>query len=208
MHSAEAWPFLYQNSPLVGHTICVVASIVGSLGALYVARGGRGAALAELVSLWVAAPLVSLVLLKFPYVRSGPLFDWDTPILLALIPIWIGDTLAIFAGKAFGKHLMAPKISPKKTWEGGLANLLGCLGGAIGVALLIGQPMIVGVLVGLATGILGQLGDLLESAMKRSARVKDSGTLLPGHGGLLDRIDSILLSAPAVALIVVMLGKI
>jgi phosphatidate cytidylyltransferase len=124
-----------------------------------------------------------------------------------LVPLWIGDSLAIFAGRAFGKHLLAPKISPKKTIEGGIANLLGCISGGIGVAALIDQPAIVGILVGLATGILGQAGDLLESAMKRSAGVKDSGKLLPGHGGLLDRIDSILLSAPIVALIVMTLGS-
>ncbi len=187
--------------------LVVLLAAAGWIGAIAIARGARGYLIAEVSSLWIAAPLVSLVLLKLPASTATPWsFDFRTPVLLSLIPLWIGDTAAIFAGKAFGKHLLAPKISPKKTVEGGVANLLGCIGGAIGVAALIGQPIVVGALAGLATGVLGQAGDLLESAMKRSSGLKDSGTLLPGHGGLLDRIDSILLSAPVVALVVVMLG--
>jgi phosphatidate cytidylyltransferase len=189
--------------------VFVFLSAVGAIGAFEIARGRRGYIVADFAALWISAPLLALVSLKIgsPAVWSGKAFDWPTSILLALVPLWIGDTLAIFGGKAFGKHLLAPKISPKKTVEGAVFNLAGCVGGAIGVAELIGQPMLVGVLAGLATGTLGQLGDLLESAMKRSAGVKDSGTLLPGHGGLLDRIDSILLSAPVVALVVVTLGR-
>jgi phosphatidate cytidylyltransferase len=185
--------------------IMLSAWTIGALAARAVAIGTRGRWFAELSSLWLAAGLGALVFLKTSATSDG-LWIWDTPVLLALVPLWIGDTAAIFAGRAFGKHLLAPNISPKKTVEGGIANLLGCIGGAIGLTYLIHQPLLVGVLVGIATGVLGQVGDLLESAMKRSAGVKDSGNLLPGHGGLLDRIDSILLSAPAVALIVVTLA--
>lgn len=190
-----------------GAAFCLAMAGLGVVAAVAIARGARGLIVAEIASLWIAAPLASILTLKLPYNLSLPVFDFATPVLLCLVPIWVGDTLAIFAGRAFGKHLLAPKISPKKTVEGGIANLLGCIGAAIGLSLLLDQPILVGLLAGLATGTLGQVGDLLESAMKRSADLKDSGALLPGHGGLLDRIDSILLSAPAVALIVALLGN-
>jgi phosphatidate cytidylyltransferase len=183
-------------------------AMVGWVGCVAIAKGKRGYLVAEIAGLWIAAPFGSLLLLKLPF-RTGDSFwqfDWTTPVLYCLIPLWIGDSLAIFAGRAFGKHPLAPKISPKKTIEGGVANLGGCILGAVGLSYLSHQPYLLGLLAGVATGILGQAGDLLESAMKRSANLKDSGTLLPGHGGLLDRIDSILLSAPVVALIVVAVG--
>ncbi|HVT12491.1 MAG TPA: phosphatidate cytidylyltransferase [Fimbriimonadaceae bacterium] len=191
----------------------VLLSLAGSGMALAVARGARGILPVELGSWWIAGGLLALLALHgwtsngttYWSIPAG--FRWASPVLLALVPIWIGDTLAIFVGRAFGKHLLVPKISPKKTVEGAVANLLGCLLGAVGLAYLIHQPMPVGIFVGLTAGILGQAGDLLESALKRSAGVKDSGKLLPGHGGLLDRIDSILLSAPFVALIVATLGN-
>ncbi|HWA83140.1 MAG TPA: phosphatidate cytidylyltransferase [Fimbriimonadaceae bacterium] len=183
-----------------------ICGLLGAGAAILLARGRRGRFVTEMAGLWITAGFASLTVLKASFVSGNIVWDWSTPVLLALVPLWIGDTLAIFAGRAFGKHPLAPKISPKKTVEGGVANLLGCILGAVGLAYLIRQPVLVGILVGVATGILGQAGDLLESALKRSANVKDSGNLLPGHGGLLDRIDSILLSAPAVAIIVVSLG--
>ncbi len=194
----------------------VATSILGCLGAVLIIRGRRGYPYLELASLWIASPLVAMSLLKLPTVGTGLTsvmtawqgdFWWGSPILLCLIPLWVGDTLAIFVGKAFGKELLAPKISPKKTVVGAIANLGGCLLAAIGLASLINQPLVVGILSGLSTGLLGQAGDLLESAVKRSAGVKDSGRLLPGHGGLLDRIDSILLSAPLVVLVVTEFGR-
>jgi CDP-diglyceride synthetase len=219
------YPLLeYWGKPIGGAILCFILSGAGVSRCLWIIRGGRTRVGVEIASLWIAAPLAAMVLLKMPYQPEpsvaeiarldwggpyvgGPVWDWCTPVLLCLVPLWIGDTLAIFVGRAFGKHLLAPKISPKKTVEGGVANLVGCIAGAIGIAYLIHQPMLVGALTGVATGVLGQAGDLLESAMKRAADVKDSGNLLPGHGGLLDRIDSILLSAPVVALIVVTLGS-
>jgi phosphatidate cytidylyltransferase len=128
----------------------------------------------------------------------GP-FRWDAPVLIALLPLWAGDSAAIFAGKAFGKHPLAPSISPKKTWEGGIANFLACVLTAYGVGQWIGLPVPHSLAIGASTGILGQVGDLFESWLKRKAGVKDSGTILPGHGGFLDRLDSLLFTAiPAV----------
>lgn len=122
-------------------------------------------------------------------------WDFHTPLLLVFLPLWAGDTAAIFAGKAFGKHLLAPNISPKKTWEGAIANFLACILAAWGTAVWVGIAPAWGVLIGVITGILGQAGDLFESWLKRQAGVKDSGNLLPGHGGILDRIDSLLFTA-------------
>jgi phosphatidate cytidylyltransferase len=156
--------------------------------------------LLETASLWCVSPLVSLGVLQVLYTPAGYMWWWKTPLLLVVLPLWVGDTLAYFIGRSFGKHLLAPKISPKKTVEGGIANLIGCLGAAYGVGVLIGVPPAIAVGCGLIAGVLGQVGDLYESSLKRLAGLKDTGALLPGHGGILDRIDSLLLVAPAQAL--------
>lgn len=118
------------------------------------------------------------------------------PVLVAAIPIWAGDTAAIFAGKAFGKHKLAPSISPNKTWEGSIANLLAAVGAAATLGYFLKYPMDKMLLLGVSCGVIGQLGDLFESYLKRQAGVKDSGNLLPGHGGVFDRLDSLLMTAP------------
>src|SRR6202011_654004 len=104
---------------------CSVVGLIATLGIVRWQRHANAhpaetAALCELATLWIAAPLASMALLKLP-AHPGPLFDWRSPVLFCLLPVWIGDTLAIFVGKAFGRHLLAPKISPKKTVEGGIA---------------------------------------------------------------------------------------
>ena len=115
--------------------------------------------------------------------------------------VWAGDTAAYYIGKAIGKHPLHP-LSPKKTWEGTLGGL--ATGAVVAmVAGLIGRlfPWWEGLILGALVNISGQLGDLLESFLKRMAGVKDSGALFPGHGGVLDRIDSLLLALPFYALI-------
>jgi len=127
-----------------------------------------------------------------PDLRTSKLWDFHNPLLLFLLPLWAGDTAAIFGGMFFGKHKLAPNLSPGKTWEGAILNFAAC----VLVAWLLSYWILVPVWVGLATGMLigicGQVGDLFESKLKRNAGVKNSGSLLPGHGGLLDRIDSLL----------------
>ena len=117
-------------------------------------------------------------------------------LLFSLVITWIGDSAAYFVGRAIGKHPFAPHLSPKKTWEGAAASFLGSL--LIAIALAGSHLVNIAVihLVGMAAAcnVAGQMGDLLESAYKRSAGVKDSGTLLPGHGGVLDRIDALILA--------------
>ena len=119
--------------------------------------------------------------------------DW---LLLALLATFGSDTAAYFIGKAIGKHKLAPAISPGKTWEGAIGGLFGAvivsllftLETPVQLSLGYGQAIILG----LAISVFGQLGDLVESLLKRNCEVKDSGKWMPGHGGLLDRIDSLL----------------
>jgi phosphatidate cytidylyltransferase len=119
-------------------------------------------------------------------------------VLFTLCLVWAGDILAYFVGKGLGRVPMAPALSPKKTWEGALGNMLASL--LVGVFfakwLRIDAPSML-VIAGVAN-IAGQMGDLIESAYKRGAAVKDSSNLLPGHGGVLDRIDSLILASPVV----------
>ena len=119
-------------------------------------------------------------------------------ILLLLVVIWAGDTFALLAGKSFGKHLLAPVLSPKKTYEGAVAGLLGGVGIAAAVRHLFlpELPMVHVIIVSLLLGVFGQLGDLAESLLKRAAEIKDSSHLIPGHGGALDRMDSLLFAIP------------
>jgi CDP-diglyceride synthetase len=119
-------------------------------------------------------------------------------VLFTLVLVWAGDMLAYFIGRSFGHARMAPTLSPKKTWEGAAANLAASLVVASFFARWVGMDgLTLFVIAGLAN-IAGQLGDLIESAYKRGAGTKDSSALLPGHGGVLDRIDSLILAAPVV----------
>jgi phosphatidate cytidylyltransferase len=143
----------------------------------------------------------ALLLVAFPLsfaVRLHGISHGPRLLLFALVVTWAADTVAYFAGRAFGKHPLAPRISPKKTWEGSIAGLAGSL--AVGYAFHFWLTIPLGHLLAMAFvgNIAGQMGDLLESACKRSAGVKDSGGLLPGHGGILDRIDALILCIPVI----------
>ena len=121
-------------------------------------------------------------------------------LMFALLVSWAGDTAALYVGKAFGRRKLAPQISPAKTWEGAAASLVGgvLVGGIYAHFLLPATPLSIGLPLAAAGNIAGQIGDLCKSAWKRGAGVKDSGTMLPGHGGWLDRIDATLFSVPVV----------
>jgi phosphatidate cytidylyltransferase len=118
--------------------------------------------------------------------------------LILLMVIWTGDTAALVVGKAFGKSQLAPVLSPKKTHEGSLAGLAAGLGIAVAMQhfLFPDLPMHHVIVVSIVLGIFGQLGDLAESMLKRAAQIKDSSHLIPGHGGALDRMDSLLFAFP------------
>jgi len=119
-------------------------------------------------------------------------------LLFALVIVWVSDTAAYFVGGAIGKHPLAPHLSPKKTWEGTVAGFLGSMLVALAFMPWVNVPLVH--LLGMAAlgNVAGQVGDLLESGYKRSAGIKDSGSLLPGHGGVLDRIDALILAIPVV----------
>ena len=165
------------------------------------------------VTLWTKRPMVEalpaagisasgLLLVAFPLTFTIRLHGYsvDGPKLLmfALVITWVGDTAAYFVGRAMGKHKLAPVLSPKKTWEGAVASILGALLVAVGFSKWLIVPLPHLLAMAAVGNIAGQAGDLLESAYKRSAGVKDSGTLLPGHGGVLDRIDALILAIPVV----------
>jgi phosphatidate cytidylyltransferase len=142
--------------------------------------------------LLVAFPLTFAVRLH-GVERIGPRL-----LLFVLVIVWVGDTIAYFVGRTVGKHLLTPHLSPNKTWEGTITSLGGSLLAGVLMARWLDLPM--PHLLGMAGvgNIAGQMGDLLESAYKRSAGVKDSGALLPGHGGMLDRVDALILAIPVV----------
>jgi len=151
----------------------------------------RAVAVVVLSWLYCGLLLASLVALRL---RFG--VAW---VILAFVVTFANDTAAYFAGHAFGRHKLYERISPKKTWEGFAGGLAGSVAGALAVLWLLhpgGLTAGRAVAVGLGAGVLGPLGDLSESMVKRAAGVKDSGRIIPGHGGLLDRIDALLFVAP------------
>jgi phosphatidate cytidylyltransferase len=120
-------------------------------------------------------------------------------VIVAFVVTWANDTCAYFAGLAFGRHKLYERISPKKTWEGFAGGAVGSVAGALAVLALLHPPALEtwsAVAVGAGGAILGPAGDLVESMLKRATGVKDSGKIIPGHGGLLDRIDALLFVAP------------
>jgi phosphatidate cytidylyltransferase len=152
---------------------------------------------------YIGLSFAHLILLRFTdfslYLPTslGAVQAGEAYLLLAFVGTWASDTFAFFIGSKLGKHKLAPAISPGKTWEG----MVGGLAGSIIIVALCGkflnlQPAI-SVGLGLLIGVVAPLGDLVESSIKRFAGVKDSGRLLPGHGGVLDRFDSIMFVVPA-----------
>jgi phosphatidate cytidylyltransferase len=165
------------------------------------------------LTLWTKRPLVEalpaagisasgLILIAFPlsYAISlhGLRLQGPALLLFAMVIIWVGDTAAYFVGRSIGKYKLAPYLSPNKTWEGTVASLVGSLIVAVVFARYMTIPL--PHLLGMAAvgNVAGQAGDLMESAYKRSAGIKDSGSILPGHGGVLDRIDALILAIPVV----------
>ena len=176
-------------------------------------------ALPDAATSYMVLPYIGFTLLLLPVFRArrvGALF-----VLFLMLLVWCGDIAAYYVGRAIGKHKLAPRVSPGKSWEGAIASVLGAV--IVGLLLfhfvipianalravhlfapsnLAGEPMIATapiwlvVLFAICVNVAAQLGDLVESALKRGAGVKDSGTLLPGHGGVLDRIDALLFALP------------
>jgi phosphatidate cytidylyltransferase len=128
-------------------------------------------------------------------------------VLFTLVMVWAGDMLAYFVGQLVGRMPMAPALSPKKTWEGAFANVAASLVVAAFFARWMEIDLVAMLVIAALANLAGQAGDLIESASKRGASVKASGGLLPGHAGMLDRIDSLILAAPVVWAAYQWLGK-
>ncbi|MFZ5919131.1 MAG: phosphatidate cytidylyltransferase [Chloroflexota bacterium] len=118
--------------------------------------------------------------------------------IVAFLSVWLSDSGAYFVGRAIGRHKLWPRISPKKSWEGAVAGLVAGVLGTVLVAWLAGLPLVHGAVIGGLVPILTPFGDFAISMIKRQVGVKDSGNLIPGHGGMLDRIDTLLFSAVVV----------
>ncbi len=154
---------------------------------------------------WVGISLMTFVAIQFRSSKiDGELFQFNNGSLslLILLSLWAGDTFAYFVGSAIGKHKIAPAVSPKKSWEGAIANLIASAAVGWFVSSPFSIPPPIGLAIGISCGLFGQLGDFAQSAWKRSHGIKDSGSLLPGHGGVLDRFDSLLFAAPVAAILV------
>ena len=158
----------------------------------------------ELAFANVACLLISITYGAFPWLCVWELYvlgERALYVIFLVAVVWSGDTGAYFAGRRFGRHKLAPRMSPNKTIEGALAGLLSSV--LAGGLLYLGyrssfsgwQEVLTAAFFG---GIFGQMGDLVESTLKRFSHVKDSGVLFPGHGGLLDRVDGVLFAAPVI----------
>lgn len=143
--------------------------------------------------IWIALPVSLMV-----DIGLGDGFD-PIRLIAILFPIWAADVGAYFAGSTFGRTKLAPKISPKKTWEGFIGGILLALAISWGLSAIWPgtYPRWIYLTLGAICAVFGVMGDLLESSFKRSRNIKDSGGLLPGHGGFLDRFDSLFVAAPA-----------
>jgi phosphatidate cytidylyltransferase len=166
------------------------ATVFASRRPLVDALGDIGVSTVGLV--FIALPLSAVVRIHGVGILGPKL------LLFTLVLVWVGDTTAYFVGRSFGRVPLAAQLSPKKTWEGAAANLLGSVIVAVVMFRWLDIDAFQAVFMAFLANIAGQAGDLLKSAYKRGAGVKDSGHLLPGHGGVLDRIDALILAAPVV----------
>ncbi|HWZ45496.1 MAG TPA: phosphatidate cytidylyltransferase [Candidatus Saccharimonadales bacterium] len=172
-----------------------------------------GAAASAFGVLYLAVPLALMVALRRDILQN-------VLVVFILFSVWAGDTAAYYVGRSLGRHKLAPAVSPNKTWEGAVASVLA----SVAVAALVTRfyaeisnlfsgpgsgfelsrhapasvPWVPVIALGILTNVAAQFGDLFESALKRGAQVKDSGSLLPGHGGMLDRIDALFFAIPVV----------
>ncbi len=212
-----------HRTPLFSTAVFVYTAVFAAVMATFVflAAGMRrldlrtafpGAMASAFAFAYIALPLALLVQVR-------ELWAGAFLLLYLLLVVWAGDIFAYFVGRSVGQHLMSPRISPKKTWEGAAASLIASLlvgwllynyalpiSSALlnahlierkdGLFALQKQPLWFTLLLSAAINVAAQLGDLAESLIKRGAGVKDSGALLPGHGGMLDRVDALLFAAP------------
>ena len=195
--------------------LSVALAAWGSLGAAFVILGlamlcgmvlARGLSPSRPFAFGIpyfGATAIALVWLRQPSTSGG------INVIVLLLVVWASDIGAYIFGRTFGGPRLAPAISPGKTWSGAMGGLLAAAAVGVAASVILGdkpvfwRPVVFAVLI----GIVSQAGDLFESYLKRSFGVKDSGTMIPGHGGLLDRLDAVLTAAPMTALLALVLGR-
>ena len=220
----------YQHSRLWFANAFIATSVLGIIvlfgASLFLCLGMRnedlksalpGAALSLFAVPYIGASMLCMALIRD--MEAGWFF-----LLLTFFAVWVGDTAAYYVGRSIGRTKFAPRVSPKKTWEGAIASVIGAMlisvlftryARSLGLALWISQPnsnffqppFWVPAVIALLINVAAQLGDLFESLIKRGADVKDSGTMLPGHGGILDRIDALLFAAPVALAMFIIFGS-
>lgn len=218
---ATGWPML--RDPFFQYTILLVLVSAVPFVLLVAAMWTEDLrqALPSAAASYVAVPYVGITV-GFLLFTRGLIPDGSFAVFFLLLVVWTGDICAYYVGRKVGRHRLAPRISPGKSWEGTAASIIGSM--IVGTLLLVynrpvadllfrwkllaGESVLSGhpaptpnaawmaVLASVSINIAAQLGDLVESMMKRGAEIKDSGTLLPGHGGALDRVDALLLASP------------
>jgi phosphatidate cytidylyltransferase len=205
---ATAYPTPGQAAAPVLATLVAVA-LVALAGAVWL-RWPGGEPLASVAITLLGPVYVGCTLAFAVFLRSLPAVGF---VLLPLVVVWVGDSTAYFAGRAWGKTKLFPAASPGKTVVGGVAGLIGsALAGTLVAALTltsvpgVGVSALAGAVIGALIGVAAPIGDVAESVLKREAGVKDSGRILPGHGGMLDRIDALLFAFPIAYGLLVLMG--
>jgi phosphatidate cytidylyltransferase len=194
--------YFFNRDALVMMTVLLTAPLLGMLMVLWRLGDIKTTALRVMAGtfgpLYVGGCLTTLALLR----KEQPGFDGAGYVVLALGLAWASDTGGYFAGRRFGRHKLYEAVSPKKTIEGSVGGVMG----AVVIALvahfwfLKSLPLVHAIVLAVVGALLGQLGDLGESLLKRSTGVKDSGAILPGHGGILDRVDALMITSTVVYL--------
>ena len=204
------WTLLFILSPHFDYAtltpFLLTSAVILSLIWLLLRRQKEGAFIGWA---WTIGGILYIGWLLSHFVTLRGLDDGRNWVFLALFTTFASDTAAFFVGRALGKHHLAPRISPGKTWEGAIAGVFGAIILSLFFTLpklfTVSNPLYLqdfsywqAILLGLLISIFGQLGDLVESLLKRNMGVKESGTLIPGHGGVLDRLDSVVFAGVVV----------
>jgi phosphatidate cytidylyltransferase len=192
---------VYYGHDGLSWMVALVALTMVASPAAAMARADLKGSLADWAVSLTGALYVALLLSYFVALRQADQgLRW---IVMAFLCTWACDSIAYLVGRAIGKRAFSPRISPNKTWEGTLGGVMGgTLAGLLAVPML-GLPALAGLLMGAAVAVAAIAGDLVESFIKRQLGIKDSGALIPGHGGVLDRVDSLLFGVPLVYYVMV-----
>jgi len=191
-----------QLGPAASRSLLLALPLVATVTMTVRLFRAEGSALLDVSATLAGMLYVSVGAAALVALRNAPGIPVQGAYLLGCVmtSIWICDSAAYFVGRAFGQHKLFERVSPKKSWEGAVAGAVAAVGAMIGLGgwAMPSMPIVHLAVIGGIAGVMGQIGDLAESHLKRDAGIKDSSQILPGHGGLLDRFDSLLFVAPIV----------